>query len=250
MLHQKICFVTGAAGAIGKAIAEDFLAQGAIVVGADLAFKNAPQQQAGFSEKNIQQKNLNVSNKNDVEKTIDWVVETHGRIDVVVNSAGILRSKPFENLEENEWRQMIDVNLTGTFLVCRYAFAKMKQQKSGVIVNISSDAGEIGSSMSSADYSASKAGVLGLTKSIAREGAKYGIRANAVAPGLTDTEMLGRFTDRYGADSLESFVKAYIPLQRMGAPGEVAKLVSFLASDDAAYITGATVDINGGSCML
>lgn len=249
MLRQKVCFVVGAAGAIGKAISDEFLAQGAIVIGADILFKKND----SFHIKqnfNMIQKKLNISSKQDIENLVNEIFGFYNRIDVVVNAAGILRSKAFELLEEDEWRQTIDINLTGTFLVCRYVFAKMKEQGNGVIINISSDAGEIGSTMSSADYSASKAGVLGLTKSIAREGAKYGIRANAVAPGFIDTEMLGKFKERYGTDELEAIVRDNIPLQRMGQPREVARLVSYLASDDASYITGATFDINGGSCML
>ena len=152
--------------------------------------------------------------------------------------AGILRSKPFEDLLVEEWNKTLAINLTGTFSVSQKAYQLMKHNGGGIILNIASDAGEIGSTMSSADYAASKAGVICLTKCIAREGAKFSIRS----------EMLEKFAAYWGLEKLKETVNS-IPLHRMGYPEEVAKLASFLASEDAQYITGATFDINGGSCM-
>ncbi|MDY2983971.1 MAG: SDR family oxidoreductase [Synergistes jonesii] len=241
-MNKKICLVTGAGGSIGRAMTNIFAKYNFIVVATDINM-------SGIHEKdNIFKYHLDVTNTKEIESVFDNIKNNFSVVDVLVNCAGILRSKPFENLSVEEWNQTISINLTGSFAVSRRVYEHMMNNHGGVIINISSDAGEIGSTMSSADYSASKAGVIALTKCIAREGAKYGIRSNAIAPGFVDTEMLKKFEDYWGKEKLEETV-ASIPLKRMAKPSEVARLAYFLASDDAAYITGATFDINGGSCM-
>ena len=198
--------------------------------------------------KNINEYILDVTDFLSINKFYSNIETKCTNIDVLINCAGILRSKPYEDLSIEEWNQTIAVNLTGTFAMSRGAYRLMKKQKKGIILNIASDAGEIGSTMSSADYAASKAGVICLTKCIAREGARYGIRANAIAPGFVHTKMLDKFIDYWGIDYFNQTINS-IPLKRMGTPEEIAKLAYFLASPNASYITGATFDINGGSCM-
>jgi len=250
MLKNRVCIITGAAGAIGSAVVEELLFKNAKVIATDINYSPT-----GFSgeeakqDGNLEKRRVDVTNVRDVQALVEQVFETFKRIDVVVTCSGILRSKDFEEIKKSEWEQMIQVNLTGVFLVCQAAYRKMKEQGSGVIVNVSSDAGQTGSTMSSADYGSSKAGVLGLTKCIAREGARWGIRANAVAPGFIASEMLVKFSEFWGEEHLEEIVRESVPLKRMGLPSEVAKLISFLVSEEAAYITGATFDINGGSLM-
>ncbi|MDY9920487.1 MAG: SDR family NAD(P)-dependent oxidoreductase [Synergistota bacterium] len=252
MLTGKKCFVTGGAGAIGIAITKEFADQGALVVSADVEFCDDP----SINRKNIEPNKsniikcyLDVTNANAVQASIHKYWEILEGIDALVNCAGILRSKKFDELSEDEWKQTIDINLTGTYNTSHFVYQKMKQHKGGVIINIASDAGEIGSTMSSADYAVSKAGVICLAKCIAREGARWNIRANSIAPGFIDTDLLKKFKDDWGEEMMNDIVSQYVPLKRKGLPVEVAKLAVFMASDNASYITGATYDINGGLCM-
>lgn len=241
-MAKKICLVTGANGAIGKAMVEEFKNENMIVIATDLYLKGLQKGESVFEYI------LDVTNDSLIDKFFDEINKKFTKIDVLVNCAGILRSKSFDELQVNEWNQTLSINLTGTFAVSQKVYQLMKKNKGGVIVNIASDAGEIGSTMSSADYAVSKAGVICLTKCIAREGAEFGIRSNVIAPGFIKSEMLEKFEEYWGMEKLKETVDS-IPLRRMGCPEEVAKLASFLASENAQYITGATFDINGGSCM-
>ena len=242
-MKKRVCLVTGANGAIGRAVTEEFaLELDTTVIACDINTAKIP------SKENIVPCRFDVTDEEEIIKIFDDIKDRFGQIDVLVNCAGILRSKLFEDMKLSEWNKMISINLTGTFLVSREAYKLMKENKGGVIINLSSDAGEIGSTMSSVDYSASKAGILGLTKSIAKEGARYGIRANAIAPGFIASDLLDKFEEYWGKAKLDETVEQ-IPMRRMGRADEVAKLAFYLASDAAAYITGATFDINGGSCM-
>ena len=241
MIHPT-CIVTGANGEIGHAMSEEFANNGYNVIAIDLSFD--PHEK----HKNIEEYILDVTDFLSINKFYSNLEKRYSGIDVLVNCAGILRSKPYEDLLIEEWNKTIAVNLTGTFAMSREAYRLMKKRGQGIILNIASDAGEIGSTMSSADYAASKAGVICLTKCIAREGAPYGIRANAIAPGFVQTKMLDKFIEYWGLDYFNQTINS-IPLKRMGMPTEIAKLAYFLASPYASYITGATFDINGGSCM-
>lgn len=236
------CLVTGANGEIGQAMAKEFANNGYTVVATDLSFCPHPK------HKNINEHILDVTDFSSIDNFYSDIEKKYSDVDVLINCAGILRSKPFEELRTEEWNQTLAVNLTGTFAMSQGAYRLMKKRRKGVIINIASDAGEIGSTMSSADYAASKAGVICLTKCIAREGAQYGIRANAIAPGFVHTKMLDKFIEYWGIDYFNQTINS-IPLKRMGTAEEVAKLAYFLASQEASYITGATFDINGGSCM-
>lgn len=241
-MAKKICLVTGANGAIGKAVSAEFKNKNMIVIATDLYLKGIQ------NEKHLYEYVLDVADNSLLNKFFDEIKRKFTTVDVLVNCAGILRSKPFEDLLVEEWNKTLAINLTGTFSVSQKAYQLMKHNGGGIILNIASDAGEISSTMSSADYAASKAGVICLTKCIAREGAKFSIRSNAIAPGFIESEMLEKFAAYWGLEKLKETVNS-IPLHRMGYPEEVAKLASFLASEDAQYITGATFDINGGSCM-
>ena len=187
-----------------------------------------------------------VSSASEVEAMVKAVIDRFKTIDILVNNAGILRSTRVEEIPEEEWELVMDVNLKGVFLCSKAVLPIMKEKKYGRIVNISSSAGRSASELGGAHYTASKAGVLGFTRHLAREMAPYGITANAVCPGLIVSSMIEK---KEVADRLEYFRKQ-IPLGRLGKPEEEADLVLFLASDEASYITGATVDINGGSLMM
>ena len=171
------------------------------------------------------------------------VNEKFGRIDVLVNNAGIIIDKTIKNLSYNDWFKVIDVNLNGTFLCTREAFKYMKPQGHGKIINISSVIGEIGN-IGQSNYSASKGGIISFTKSAAKEFARSGILVNAIAPGFILTDMMKKIPEEKMREITEK-----IPLQRLGNPEEVAKLAFFLGSDDANYITGQAFNINGGLYM-
>jgi NAD(P)-dependent dehydrogenase (short-subunit alcohol dehydrogenase family) len=182
----------------------------------------------------------------DVDSVVRRATERFGRLDVLVNAAGIAESTRFFDLTPQEWKRMLDVNLTGAFLITLAAARPMRERGWGRIVHFSSTAGKTVSTLGGAHYTASKHGVLGLVRAAAKELAGFGIIVNAVCPGLIDTPMVKAFTtDEQRAAYAESF-----PIARLGAPEEVADLVSFLASDQATYITGAAVDINGGDLMV
>lgn len=221
---------------------EEFRKENTIVIATDLCMGSEQ------CAENVVRYDLDVTDIEAVDKFFSNLGHDFAKVDVLVNCAGILRSKPFEQLLLDEWNRTMSVNLTGSFIVSQRAYQIMQKNNGGVIINISSDAGEIGSTMSSADYAVSKAGVICLTKCIAREGACFGIRSVAIAPGFIESEMLNKFEEYWGKENLIKAVNS-IPLKRMGHPYEVAKLAVYLASDNAQYITGSTFDINGGSCM-
>ena len=173
-------------------------------------------------------------------------VQRWGRIDILANCAGVLRPTSLANIPEEEWDFVVDVNLKGTFLASQAVLPAMTARRWGRIVNISSTAGKSVSTLGGAHYTAAKAGVLGLTRHLSREVARHGITVNAVCPGLIDTEMV-RAT--IAADAVQRYAASF-PVARLGQPEEVASLVAFLASDDAAYITGASLDINGGDLTV
>jgi len=181
-----------------------------------------------------------VSNIEEVKTLVKKTVDYFGRIDILVNNAGVFEICPFLQISEDTWDKIIDINLKGTFLCSKLALPIMVKQKSGVIVNMSSMAAKTGGILPVAPYAASKAGIIALTKALAREFAPYGIRVNAVAPGVIKTKM---------AESQAEEKRKIIPLGDLGEPEDVAKAVSFLVSDDARYITGEVIDVNGGLVM-
>lgn len=181
----------------------------------------------------------NVGEVASIEEMYRLTLERFGSVDILVNNAGISKNVAIEELDETEWDNMLDINLKGVFFCSKYAFIQMRKQNSGTIINMSSIAGERGGIYAGANYSASKGGVIALTKAFALNGAKYNIRVNAVAPGTVDTEI----TRRLGHTTAD------IPLGRKASTADIANSVVFLASDKANYITGMVLDINGGQLM-
>lgn len=246
MLNEKIALVTGGGSGIGSAVAKKLAEQGAYVVvnymhseaGAKAVV--AEIKQAGGQAECVQ---CSVNDFAAVEAMIKDIVKRHGRIDILVNNAGITKDNLLMKMKEEEFDAVIDTNLKGSFNTMRHIARYMLKQKSGSIVNISSVSGILGNP-GQMNYCASKAGVIGMTKSMARELASRGIRVNAVAPGFIETEMLDQMTD-----AAKEAGKAQIPFGRYGKTEEIANTVAFLASEKASYITGQVICVDGGMAM-
>ena len=185
-----------------------------------------------------------ITKSSDVREMMDQVRRAFGRIDILVNNAGIIRRGTIETVTEEDWDRVIEVNLKGTFNCCKTAVDIMKQQGYGKIVNVSSIAGKMGDITSAPGYGPSKAGVDALTKTLARQLAPYGINVNAVSPHAIETEMSAQWSEQRRKEIIAS-----IPLGRLGKPEDVAEAVLFLASDEASFITGEILDVNGGALM-
>lgn len=245
-LAGKVAIVTGAGRGIGKAIAEKLAENGATAVIADIDGRLAGDTAREFKAARLDAlpHACDVSREESVRGLIEDVAARYGRIDILVNNAGIITTTDIESITLDEWNRTIAVNLTGTFLCSKYAFEHMKAVNGGRIVNIASVAGQSGGILVGPDYSASKGGIIALTKALARFGAPYNILANAVSPGTIPTQGITGFDPARTED-----IRAGIPLKRFATPENVADIVLFLASDESGYITGATVDINGGMLM-
>ena len=239
LLEGKVALVTGGAQGLGLAIAQRFTDEGATVVVADLDADAAAEAAAGLD--GASSVRANVVDEDDVQAMVANAVDTHGRLDVLVNNAGITRDKSLGKMTLEMFRQVIDVHLQGTWLGSRAAFGVLREQGTGgAIVNMSSVSGKVGN-FGQTNYSAAKAGIVGMTKALAKEGARFDIRVNAVMPGLIRTAMTDAMPDDVVAQRLED-----IPLGRMGEPDEVAKAALFLASDLSSYSTGTVVEVTGG----
>jgi 3-oxoacyl-[acyl-carrier protein] reductase len=245
MLKGKIAVITGASRGIGRAIARDFAGRGARVVVSARNPERFASLMAELEKENLDIKvvQVDVASEGDAERLISAAVEFYGRIDILVNNAGITKDKILLRMREQEWDDVLSVNLKGTFLCTRAASRVMSRQRYGRIVNIASVVGEMGNP-GQANYCASKAGVLGLTRSNARELARRNITVNAVAPGFIATDM----TDELSAEQKEN-LSGRIPAGHLGLPEDIAHAVAFLASDAAAYITGQILGVNGGMHM-
>ncbi|WP_067896155.1 SDR family NAD(P)-dependent oxidoreductase [Nocardia vaccinii] len=244
-LEHKIAIVTGAGQGIGRGIAEKLYAEGATVVIADLNEATAKETASALGARAIGL-HTDVTSPESVEAMVAQVRQAFGRIDVLVNNAGWDKAAPFVESERADWDRVIRINLYGVLNTCKAVLPVMVEQKSGSVVNIASDAGRVGSS-GEAVYSAAKGGVISFTKSVAREMARYKINANAVCPGPTDTAL---FASIGGDDPRlrEALTKA-IPFRRLAQPSDLANVVAFFASDEAAYVTGQTVSVSGGLTM-
>ena len=247
-MSDRVAIVTGAGQGMGRAVAMRLSAEGARVVANDVNEEAAARTAKGIQEAGGEAIAVagDVTSSGDVANIVDAALDRYGRIDILVNNAGVLRPTKVIDIEEDEWDWVIAVNLKGTYLCSRAVLPAMRKGGWGRIVNFSSTAGKSTSTVGGAHYTAAKAGVLGFTRHLAREAAAYGVTVNAVCPGLIDTEMVrGTIPDEQARAYADSF-----PIQRMGEPSEVAELVAFLASDRAAYITGASLDINGGDLTI
>jgi len=243
-LPDKVCLITGAAGDLGQAVTTAFLAEGARLLLADLDLAPCAEtvRSAGAGRAVAIQTDVAVAA--DVERMLQASLTHWGRVDVLVNCAGIVAHGRVEETSEADWDRVLAVNLKSAFLCSRAVIPVLRRQGSGCIINFASSAGKTGGGAVAASYAASKAGVISLTKSVAKELGEAGIRCNAVAPGTIDSRMMRRANP----DDLER-MRQQIPLRRFGLPVDVARAVLFLASDEAAYITGEILDVNGGLIM-
>jgi 3-oxoacyl-[acyl-carrier protein] reductase len=244
-LKGKIAIVTGAAQGIGKVIALGLAKCGADIAVSDInedSLSSAVKEIEALGRKAIAVK-MDVSSLKDCEEMVKKTIDAFGKVDILINNAGITRDTVLLRMKEEQWDQVIQVNLKGTFNCTKAVIRSMFKQKSGKIINISSVTGAMGNA-GQANYSASKAAVMGFTKSIAREYAHCGITVNAVAPGFIKTAM----TDAIPEKDRDAMI-SIIPAKRLGLPEDVADTVCFLASDMANYITGQVIHINGGMYM-
>lgn len=245
MPKEKVAVITGASRGIGRSIALALAAKGATIVAVDMDQVSteavvAELQSAGGKALAVVG---NVTVSADAERMIDAAMEAFGRVDILVNNAGITRDGLLMRMKEEDWDAVLNVNLKGAFLCTRAAFKVMSKQRYGRIINIASVVGQMGNA-GQANYCASKAGLIGLTKSNAREMAKRSITVNAVAPGFIATAMTDALSDKVRTE-----LTAQIPLERLGSADDIANAVVFLASEAAGYITGHVLSVNGGMYM-
>ena len=246
MLTGKVAVVTGASRGIGREIAVTLASKGAIVIvnyngsGARAEEVVKEIEAAGGKAESIQ---CNVADFEKASELISYVIKQYGRVDILVNNAGITRDNLLMKMSEEDFDAVLNTNLKGAFNCIRHVARQMLKQKSGRIINISSVSGIMGNA-GQVNYSASKAGVIGITKSVAREFASRGITSNAVAPGFIDTEMT-----QVLPDTVKEAVVEQIPMKHFGTAADIADTVAFLASDAAKYITGQVICVNGGMAM-
>jgi 3-oxoacyl-[acyl-carrier protein] reductase len=245
-LAGKVALVTGASRGIGRAVAMELAASGALVVvnyrgkeGAAADVVGAITA-AGGTATAVQ---ADVSQATECDRLLKMAIDTYGRLDILVNNAGITRDNLLLRMKEDEWDAVLNTNLRGVFLLTKAALRPMTKARGGRIINITSVVGLTGNA-GQANYAAAKAGLIGFTKSVAREMASRNITCNAVAPGYIETDITSGLSDEIKSNVLNA-----IPLGRMGQPDDVARVVAFLASDAAAYLTGQTLAVDGGMTM-
>lgn len=246
-LENKTVIISGASRGIGRAIAVELASEGGNI---SFSFHKSGRDAEGLEDElrrsgtNARAFCVDVRDYNAVNAWVQETKELFGGLDIVVNNAGIVRDRALALMGPDEWHEVMDTNLDGVFNLTRSSIVTFIKQKGGVIINISSVSGTIGTPRQT-NYSASKAGIIGFTKALAREVAPYNIRVNAVAPGFIETDMLKGL-----AEDLKGQAVKHIPLSRLGRAEEVARAVSFLVSDKADYITGQTIVIDGGMSMI
>ncbi|GAB3016389.1 3-oxoacyl-ACP reductase FabG [Bowmanella dokdonensis] len=242
-LQGKIVLITGASRGIGKAVAQKLASQGATVIGTATS-EGGAQAISDYLGSQGKGMALNVTDTEQLNACLEAIRNEFGEIDILVNNAGITRDNLLMRMKDEEWQDIIDTNLTSIFRLSKAVLRGMMKKRAGRIVNIGSVVGSSGNP-GQANYAAAKAGVIGFSKSLAREVASRGITVNTVSPGFIDTDMTKALTD----EQREAIFKD-IPANRLGNPEEIAATVAFLVSDGAAYITGETIHVNGGMLMV
>lgn len=242
-LEGKIALVTGASRGIGKAIAEQLVSLGATVIGTATS-ENGAQNISDYLGDNGKGLVLNVTDKDSINALFAAIKADFGNIDILVNNAGITRDNLMMRMKDQDWDDIIETNLNSVFRLSKGVLRGMMKARFGRVINVGSVVGTMGNA-GQVNYATAKAGLLGFTKSMAREVASRGITVNTVAPGFIDTDMTKDLTDEQKKD-----IFAQVPADRLGQPSEIAATVAFLASDQAAYITGETIHVNGGMYMV
>ncbi len=247
--RDKVAIVTGGARGIGKAIADKMAEEGANVVVVDKDPDTLKDTVEGIRNRGGKAIAVigDMTKAEDINQMVQATIEQFGKIDILVNNVGLFTFEPFLDTKEEEWDRLIALNLKSTMLCSRAVLKEMVKRSYGKIVNISSDAARIGVTAQAA-YTAAKAGVIGLTRTLAREMARYNINVNCVCPGLVDTKMTADLL-AFAPELKEKMIKA-IPFRRMATPEDVAYAVCFFASDEAGYITGQSLSVNGGQAMF
>lgn len=245
-MEGQYCIVTGAGKGIGKAIAKRFLeeqAAGVAILEWDLALAEATAKELDPTGQKVIAIKCNVADSDMVKAAVDQVVAAFGRIDVLVNNAGVTRDRIFHKMTDEEWYTVININLNGMYNTCKFVVPLMREQESGSIVNISSTS--LMGNPGQANYSATKSAMQGFTRTLARELGRKNVRMNCVAPGYIDTEMMRAV----GEEKFNAAVARH-PMQRMAQPEEIASLVAFLCTEDASWVTGQTIMASGGAVSL
>lgn len=246
MLTNKIALITGAGRGIGRQIALTFAGYGAVVIVNYNGSREKAQQVAGEIQEmggRAECVQCSVADEEACRTMIDYVLKKYGRLDILVNNAGITRDNLLMKISEADFDAVVDTNLKGTFHTIKYSYRAFLKQRYGRIINLTSVTGLLGNA-GQANYAASKAGVIGLTKSVARELASRGVTVNAIAPGFIDTEMT-----RAMSDAAKEATALQIPMKKVGEPADIAEMAAFLASDKAKYITGQIISVDGGMHM-
>ena len=239
----KIALVTGASRGIGKAIAEKLVAQGTTVIGTATS-DNGAEAISAYLGANGKGMTLNVTDADSVESVLKNIRAEFGEIDILVNNAGVTRDNLLMRMKDDEWQDIMDTNLTSVFRLSKAVLRAMMKKRSGRIITIGSVVGTMGNA-GQANYAAAKAGLIGFSKSLAREVASRGITVNVVAPGFIETDMTKALNEEQRAGILSE-----VPAGCLGTPADIANAVTFLASDEAGYITGETLHVNGGMYMV
>jgi len=240
-LKGKKVLITGATGGIGGALVKKFLSLSAEVLGTGTNSEKLEKLKTDYSK--IKIKKFDISSHSEIEKFIDEASDELNGLDVLVNNAGINRDNLSLRMKEEEWQKVIDVNLSSTFLLSKYAIKKMLKSNSGRVINITSIVGHTGN-IGQSNYAASKAGTIGMSKSLSIEYAKKNITINCVSPGFIVSDMTNSIPEK-----IKSILLSKIPMGKMGSGEDVSNCVAFLSSDEAAYITGETIHVNGGMYM-
>ena len=242
-LSGKYCIVTGAGKGIGRAIAERFLeeqAAGIAILEWDIALAEATAKELDPTGERVIAIKCNVADSDMVKAAVDAVVAKFGRVDVLINNAGVTRDKIFHKMTDDDWNTVININLNGAYNLCKFVVPLMRDQEGGSIVNITSTS--VMGNPGQANYAASKAALEGFTRTMGKELGRKNVRMNCIAPGYIDTEMMRAV----GEEILTRMIKG-IPAQRLGRPEEIASVAAFLASDDASWLSGETIFVSGGA---